>query len=142
MDPDDGLDDDEPVAGWLHPDDRLWRHPSELSATPWPAALTEAPAPPPVPSPPRTRWQSRPWLTALLGGVIGALLASGLISVSNGITHRSTIVNRPYEQVVTRAANEAPPLVTGDGGVVAIAQRLRPAIVQINVDGDKGQGSG
>src|SRR3954452_2914189 len=146
MDADDGLEDDEPVAGWLHPDDRLWRHPSELAATPWPAssaAFAEpvAPAEPVAATAPtenatlaRGGWQSRPWTIALLGGVIGALLATGLMSISNGLTHRSTTVVRPIEQVVTRAANQTPPLVTSNDAVVSIAQRLRPTIVQINVD--------
>ena len=37
MDPDDELDDDGRDAGWVDPDDRLWRHPSEVAGTPWPA---------------------------------------------------------------------------------------------------------
>src|SRR3954447_8944599 len=40
MDADDGLDDDGRDAGWVDPDDRLWRHPSELNETPWPQPVT------------------------------------------------------------------------------------------------------
>src|SRR5436190_24081788 len=100
MDADDGLEDDEPVAGWLHPNDRLWRHPSELAATPWPAssAAFAAPVAPVAPTENATLarggWQSRPWTIALLGGVIGALLSTGLMSISNGLSHRSTTVGR------------------------------------------------
>lgn len=33
VDPDDGLEEDEPLFPWLPPDDRLWRHPSELASS-------------------------------------------------------------------------------------------------------------
>src|SRR5687767_9262768 len=72
MELDDGFDDDEPVARWLPPDDRLWRHPSEVAANPWPTVA-------------RSRGREpRMWTVALLAGVIGSLLTTGLIAVGGG----------------------------------------------------------
>jgi putative serine protease PepD len=34
VDADDGLEEDEPLFPWLPPDDRLWRHPSEMARSP------------------------------------------------------------------------------------------------------------
>ena len=73
VDPDD-LEDDGPVFAWLPPDDRLWRHPSELQT-----------------SPPRgpgrgsglREIEHRIWAVALLAGTVGALLASG-VGVATG----------------------------------------------------------
>jgi putative serine protease PepD len=33
VDPDDGMEDEGPFSAWLPPDDRLWRHPSEIGGT-------------------------------------------------------------------------------------------------------------
>ena len=135
-----GLDDDEPVGtpegGWLHPDDRLWRHPSELTVTPWPSAIA-APAA-------STRRDARPWSLALLAGAIGALLASGLIATAGGLEGRRTTVIRPIEEVVRplAVADNSVSATTPEDPVVGIAQRIRPAIVQIVVDGDKGHSAG
>ncbi|MDQ1398022.1 MAG: hypothetical protein QOG64_3281 [Acidimicrobiaceae bacterium] len=137
MDPEDGLEDEEPVAGWLHPDDRLWRHPSEMAEPPWPTPVAR----PPLAD--ESGRAARVWQVALLGGLIGALLTSGVMTISNGIGRRTTTVVRPIEQVVMPTANTGSPLVASpESRVVDIAQRLRPAIVQINVDGDKGHASG
>src|SRR3954470_714988 len=144
----DGLEDDEPAGapdgGWLHPDDRLWRHPSELAVTPWPSAI----APPPSEDGPTAGAGAgrdpRPWSLALLAGAIGALLASGLIATAGGLSGGKTTVVRPIEQVVRPLANpDNPVAVTSpEDPVVSIAQRIRPAIVQIVVDGDKGHSGG
>ncbi len=41
MEPDDGTEEDEPLFPWLPPDDRLWRHPSELATNPTDAAPSD-----------------------------------------------------------------------------------------------------
>ena len=140
MEPDDELDDDGRVAGWIHPDDRLWRHPSEVAETPWPMGAQ--------PRRLRWRWGREPklWSVAMLAGVIGALLATGVISATGAFRHDSTTVVRPMEQVVVPASNVgtlASATVGGDDDpVVRIAERLRPAIVEIQTDGNKGAASG
>ena len=137
MEPDDELDDDGRAAGWVDPDDRLWRHPSEVMATPWPGASR----------PRRMRWQwgrePRLWSVAMLAGLIGALLASGVISVTGTFRGSTTTVVHPLESVMVPAAN-APTLAsfTSDDDTVHVAQVLRPSIVEIEVNGDKGNASG
>src|SRR5437879_9601813 len=61
---DDGLDDDEPgYRAPLPPDDRLWRHPSEVATRP----------------PRHGLFEQSPWALALLWGVVGAMLAGGVV---------------------------------------------------------------
>jgi S1-C subfamily serine protease len=67
--------DDDPLdrAGIPSPDDRLWRHPSEVAA-----ARSRATAPTP-----RAR---HPWIVGGLGGAIGAGLTAGALSLSGAFT--------------------------------------------------------
>ena len=124
---DDGFDDDEPVRNWLPPDDRLWRHPSEVAAHPWPESFPLAPREP------------RVWTIAVLVGVISSLLTAGLIAVAGGFRDREI----PVRSIEREVANPVTLRSTAAGANVAeIAERLRPAIVQIEVDGTDVRGSG
>lgn len=119
MEFDDGLDDD-PSSYRTPPlpDDRLWRHPSEMR--------------------PKRSAGERTWLVASISGLVGALLASGVVVVAGGIGNRATerIVER--EEVPVRTVASTP----GTESVVDIAQRVRPAITQIRVEGKQGDASG
>jgi putative serine protease PepD len=123
-------DDDTPAGPLLPPDDRLWRHPSEVTAHPQPPLLRMFS---PVSREPRI-------LTiAILTGLISSLLTTGLIALSGGFKDR-TVTQRSVE---TQAA--LPVAARGSGGnanVVDIAERVRPAIVQIEVETADGKGSG
>ena len=123
---DDGFDDDEPTGSWLPPDDRLWRHPSEVAAHPWPAksGLNREP---------------RAWTVAILAAAISSLLTTGLIAASGGFRNRTTVVRSVESVALPVAARSAP---AGDNGVVDIAERIRPAIVQIEVDTADAKASG
>jgi S1-C subfamily serine protease len=130
---DDGLDDDDELAYRppLPPDDRLWRHPSELPPD----------APPVVVPAPRGDDHERPartWAIALVSGLTGALLATGLAAVAGGFDRARTV------QVVERQAAPVSP-VRGElapSSVTEVAERVRPAIVQILVQTAKGNGAG
>lgn len=119
MEFDDGLDDD-PSSYRTPPlpDDRLWRHPSEMR--------------------PKRSASERTWLVASISGLVGALLASGVVVVAGGIGNRATerIVEREEAPVRTVASTPA------TESVVDIAQRVRPAITQIRVEGKQGDASG
>jgi len=129
VDPD-GIEEDGPVLPWLPPDDRLWRHPSELTTSPAPGGQATI------------AWDRRVWTVALLAGVIGAILASS-VGVAVGNFHQSTTVVRPVERVVD---STLPPLTAvsnpRQSDVAAIADRIRPAIVGLLVDGNNGKGNG
>jgi S1-C subfamily serine protease len=115
---DDGLDDDPSSYRTPPPqDDRLWRHPSEMR--------------------PLRGVGEHTWLVASISGMVGALLATGVVVVAGGLQGRNT------ERVVER--QEVPvQTVSSPGGpsVVDIAQRVRPAITQVRVTGTDGAGSG
>lgn len=136
MEPDDALGDDEPHSPLLPPDDRLWRHPSEVAAhgLPW-----EEPPPPRGPPP--------VWAVAGLAALVGALLTMGVVAATGGLRDRVRTV-----PAVERVALQAGTLGSLPGGTVqpAVAQvaaaevaaRLRPAMVRLEVHRDGADGAG
>jgi S1-C subfamily serine protease len=123
-------DDESAFRPPLPPEDRLWRHPSEVGAE---AGLTGA-GETEVPDAPGK--SSRTWAVALVSGLVGALLATGLAIAAGR-------VDKPREKVVVE--REAPArLAVGNvrDGVVEVTERARPAIVQLLVDRSSGQASG
>ncbi|HEX3539081.1 MAG TPA: trypsin-like peptidase domain-containing protein [Acidimicrobiales bacterium] len=147
MEPDEGMDEDEPTFPWLPPDDRLWRHPSEVAVRPstWEAGgrPTGTGAGTGIGTGTMLREADRRlWTVALLAGVLGAVLASGA-GVVVGQYHHSTTVVRPIEQIISPSS----PVLTvaassPKDAVVDIAERLRPTIVQLLVNGNGSNGSG
>jgi serine protease Do len=124
---------EEPERGWLHPDDRLWRHPSEIGSTAGGGgalpALSRAKSP-------------NAWAVAGLAGMIGALLTAGLIAAVGGFSTRE-MPRRSIEHVAS--VIPVRDTISSVDGVVSVAQRLRPSIVEITADGsggDKVSGSG
>jgi len=118
---DDGLDDDpSSYRTPPPPDDRLWRHPSEVL--------------------PKRSAGERTWLVASISGMVGALLASAVVVLAGGLNERSTerVVERQVVPVQTVSTSATP----NGRSVVEIAQQVRPAITQIQVDGKNGDSSG
>lgn len=130
MEPDDALGDDEPQSPLLPPDDRLWRHPSEVGAHG-----------PPSGPPPHVGRAPRLWAVALLAGAAGALLSVAVVTVAGGFRDRVRTV-----PAVERVALPAGSLSTAAGpaaaGVMAIGERIRPAVVQLVVERDGGSALG
>jgi S1-C subfamily serine protease len=124
---DDDADDD--VGGArppLPPDDRLWRHPSELGLHGQAATLLEAA--------PAGRGTGRPttWAIVLVAGLAGAVLSSGLIAITGRLAPR--IVERQVIEKVAVTPVVSSPSLRGDHGVEAVARRLSPAIVRLDVE--------
>jgi S1-C subfamily serine protease len=136
MDGDDELDGDAPRDRWVDPDDRLWRHPSEVSDVPWPAATLENPL-----AIPRVGTEPRMWSVAVLAGLIGALLAGGVITAVGGFRRHTTIV-RPIETLVAAPITSVSTKAATGSDASDIAENLRPSLVQLVVDGDSGSQSG
>lgn len=110
--------DDAPVfRAPLPPDDRLWRHPSELGR----------PAPAPVA-------RRGAWPLALASGLTGAVLAVGLLAATGLLTRRG----EAPEVLVREAVHPASATVGGSGppDVARIAREVEPAIVRLDVTGD------
>ncbi|HEY2303174.1 MAG TPA: trypsin-like peptidase domain-containing protein, partial [Acidimicrobiales bacterium] len=136
MEPDDGaeggMEGDDTLFPWLPPDDRLWRHPSELHTSPVPTTSARS-----------RQFDYRLWTVALAAGLIGALLASG-VGVATGSFRQNTTVVRPVERVaetvsVPQVTPASDPLATN---VEVIADQMRPATVELLVTGDQGNISG
>jgi putative serine protease PepD len=134
MEPEDVFDDDGPSGPLLPPDDRLWRHPSEAATNPPPGPFALA-----------ARGREPRLLTvAVLAGLISSLLTTGLIAVAGGFDGR-TVTHRSVEREAAGAISVRGTAGNGsNASIVAIAERMRPAIVQIEVEGDnlKASGSG
>jgi S1-C subfamily serine protease len=104
-----------------HPDDRLWRHPSELG----PGRGEGAGA--------RDRQTGRPWGVAAVAGTAGAVLAgAGVLAFGLG----ERIVDRPVvERVALDTVSSAPR--AADQSADGIRQQVAPAVVAV-----EGRGSG
>ena len=61
------------------------------------------------------------WLVASIAGMVGALLATGVVAAAGGLTNKHT------ERVVEREEVAARTVSTPGQSVVDIAQRVRPA---------------
>jgi putative serine protease PepD len=125
---DDGQEEEGPLFAWLPPEDRLWRHPSEVGGA----------GPPRAPSH-RSSTGSRIWAVALVAGVVGALLASG-VGMWSGSWERRTVVEpvaTPTPDTVALAVST--PAGDGVGDWPTIANALAPSIVAVQVDGSGGQ---
>lgn len=119
VEPDDGLGDEGPFSPWLPPDDRLWRHPSEMAAH---AASPRSGAGA------HPRAAGRMWTIAVLAGLVGALLATG-IGTATGAFGRSTTVVRAVTRLLTpNTANALP--ATPDWS--SVYSSLLPSLVSID----------
>jgi S1-C subfamily serine protease len=109
---DDGPDDERPdFREPPPPDDRLWRHPSEVTVA----------AP---------RVKNHSWATALCAGSVGALVATGVIAATGGLRRDVTIIRPTGDTAqVDRLSTQPVP----DLEVDKIAERVRPSIAQVRV---------
>lgn len=100
---------------WISPDDRLWRHPSEVGFL-------------------RTAREAKPtpWSLGLLSGAIGALLVFGSMALAG--------IFRPPTVLEERAV-ELPPAEAGVRDIPTLAARARPAIVKVEVRSASGESS-
>ena len=125
MDAGDGLGDDEPTAGWISPDDRLWRHPSEVIAPPARGR----------------RKEPRLWAVAALAGLIASMLTAGMIVAAGGF-NRTVVQSAEVSAPLATSASSQYSLFDTPTHVEEIAERLRPSIVQIDVETASGVASG
>jgi putative serine protease PepD len=153
VDPDDGLEDEDgPLSAWLPPDDRLWRHPSEIIAG-RPGAGS-GPSPPGAAAsggaqagqPPATGslagggpGPSRVFAVAVVAGLVGAMAASGFGIVSGVFQQERTIV-RPVVQ-----SSPAVSLAFSPGSGLdwsSVEDAIAPAVVSIDVSSPSGSVTG
>ncbi len=124
-----GRDDEGPRWAWLPPEDRLWRHPSEIGAT---TAARAASA-----------WRRSPtshaWTAAIVAGVLGALLASGVGMATGIFVHQPVTVGVPVPSPDTTAATTTA-AADPNGSWPAVANAVAPSLVGIDAGGQMGSG--
>lgn len=136
MDPDDlegdGLADEGPLFAWLPPEDRLWRHPSEVRpAARQPQRQTGV-----------QRGASRTWTVALMAGVVGALVASGVGWATGSLGHRTTVVSETGSFPTPAVTVAAQPSTSFSW--TAVDNAIAPSVASLTVDNAGGvvNGSG
>ena len=112
-------EDDHVSSSWLPPDDRLWRHPSEVGFL---RGAREA----------AVRARPTPWSVGILSGTIGALLVAGVMVAAGAM-------NPAGVQVIERVASPQQAKAGQGSGIPDIAERVRPAIVQVQAVGPAGR---
>ncbi len=121
-------EDEDDDLGWtppLPPEDRIWRHPSELAASAPPAAATVAP--------------DRPGATTarmVASGLLGAVMAVGAVALAGGFDERVA---------GTRVAAPVPADDDGPAGAdptAAVASATSPVVAGIEVPADDGVRTG
>ena len=127
----DGNGEGDELAGFRAPpppDDRLWRHPSEVEPA-GPAAVRPRAGGHP---------SSNPWPVALVSGLVGAALTLGVVASTGALHDR-----RNAGVVVPRSVPTAAAEPDGGDGVVSIAEAVSPAIARVEVSGpQRSTGSG
>lgn len=121
MDAEDSPEEDGPLFGYLPPDDRLWRHPSELRSL--------AAAAPPAPARPAPRT----WAVALTAGIVGAVVATGLGYVTGDLAPQRTTVLDQVTRVMT--PNTLAAAVGTSAGWPQVVDAVSPSVVSIGRGG-------
>lgn len=122
----DADDDARPVGPPLPPDDRLWRHPSELRAQGAAASVAPAPARSATPRGPAASW---PLLAATAAG--GAALAVGVVMLTGAMPRR--VVERPVIEKVAVTPMVSTPMLA-ERSLGAVVEQLGPALVRLEVE--------
>ena len=113
-------DEPQPYRQPPSPDDRVWRHPSEIG-----------------PRRPSVRRQL--WVVGMASAVAASILSTGLAVVAGTLLDAGG-GGRPVE---TSGVLPTPTFVGAGADVVSVADRVRPAIVQLKVERSRnGSGSG
>jgi len=118
MSTDDDADDDVGGTGTPLPlEDRLWRHPSELSsAFPAPAVSTVGRGP--------------AWPIALVAGLVGATLFGGAMAVTGFLASEGQ--QRVVEKVAVTPVVSSP-MVQGERGVSALMEQVGPSVARLQM---------
>ena len=122
MEPDDAYGDDEHHRPLLPPDDRLWRHPSEVATHGLPPDDEPAVG------------AARPWMALGAAAVVGMLAGVGVMALTGLVRDRVRTV--PAVERVALPAGSLTTAVAGAGGATGpwdIAARVEPGVVRLEV---------
>ncbi|HUE59767.1 MAG TPA: PDZ domain-containing protein [Acidimicrobiales bacterium] len=163
MEPDEGMDEEGPSTPLLPPDDRLWRHPSEMhlagssrgggagnfgsqpsSGRAAGPASTSASGPASGSSSVSHGFERlgnhRVWAVAIVAGVVGALAASGIGMVTGIFEQHTTVIRSVTAQgpELTLASDNP----AGSINWTAIDDTLAPSVVAVSVNSPSGPAVG
>lgn len=124
--------EEEPLSSsWLPPDDRLWRHPSEVRVHPAPVVV--------APRPGLVGRLRRPFVMlgslALASGLCGALACAGVLWAAGDLGHRVVNMVGIEGTAPVRPASNEP-------AVASIADQVAPWVMGLSVTGASGSDSG
>src|SRR3954471_4197032 len=122
MAPDDDAEDDAPFGAPLPPDDRLWRHPSEMGSDGDKQHIV-------LVSNGGTS-TARTLLIALFAGLVGAATTLGVVASTDAFVREHT--SAPPVEI-----REVPPLSPGQTEL-AIADKVLPAVARVEATGPSG----
>lgn len=114
----------------MPPDDRLWRHPSELGLPVGPAFAASPSA--------NDTSGTRLWAIAVVAGLIGSALSLGVVAVAGRLSN-DVVEKRVVERVAVRPIAELSAASSSGQGVIAIAKSVAPAIARIEVTAEEGK---
>ncbi|MSO87047.1 MAG: PDZ domain-containing protein [Acidimicrobiia bacterium] len=132
MPPHDDSDDGGGFDPPLPPEDRLWRHPSEMAG-----AGAPGPGSPVQGHTPAARRVI--WSTAIGAGVAGAALTLGVLAITG--TFSGAVAEHVVEKVAVSPVVSSP-LLRDDRGVTVVAERLGPALARLVLTQPEGPTTG
>ena len=115
----------------LPPEDRLWRHPSEIAGLGAYGGAGDPPPPVAVGSG-RGRGDTPLWGVVLVSALIGAVAATGIIVAAGGMDP-GVIERQVIEREQVRPVSLGPEPRNSLDNVVAIAEQVRPAITRLEI---------
>jgi putative serine protease PepD len=139
-DPDDGWKDEiEPdgLRGWISPDDRLWRHPSESAAS-----FAGQPATPGEKLVAADRAHTGPWV---IGGatvfIVVALVTAGLVMVTTdtGQQYGANVTAGTVSLIGAPTTDPGMGRLSGSKTVASMVAAIRPSTVALIIDGTHGE---
>jgi S1-C subfamily serine protease len=131
----DELDDDQPGSPWLPPDDRLWRHPSEVRVNP--AATPQGESVGAIGAWAR-RVELRIWFLGVVSGVVGALVCAAVLVATGAVGTPPTVV--PFKPASTVPVHSS--TSQSQPGATAVLPQVVPSVVGLSVNGAQGVVSG
>lgn len=134
--PGEGPEEYRPAAPWLPPEDRLWRHPSEVRTDPAPTVASR---------PAAFAWAKRPFLrtsaVALASGAVGAAICAILLLALGAIGTKTAIITEKTQKP-SATATEPGTLIRASSNVTALLETVEPSVVAITVTGGQGAQAG
>jgi putative serine protease PepD len=116
------------------PDDRLWRHPSELAQSPPPGPVSSGLLAPRAPDP---RPRRPTWVVAGASALGASLVSTGLVLIFVGLREGDRAAPVAVERQLAR-----PRWTVASSPIADIAERARAAIVQLQVESGDGTQAG